>query len=1219
MRNFSLTKLSAMVILFLFIWSQQSLAQSQVSSSDPIGKIEDEHVGCAIDVHVHELMQKDPAFKKAREEALQSLKNGDHTMRSVTDNVVPVVFHIIPPCEGEFDFTKEQLQEYLDEVNVDFAGTNNTEYNCAIDPAFCGIQAGDIGLEFKLATVDPNGNPTEGITRTHSFYSYDGMNNAQIKELIQWDHTKYLNIWVVQQVAYGNFSAFATYPSSAVYYPTYDGIVTDFRYLGENNPYVDNGRPNTLTHEIGHWFELHHTWGYQYGPGWDVNCDTDDLVDDTPNCKGTTYCPNIPVNSCNDGAGDLDDNLHNFMDYSCQTMFTEGQKDRMWSYINADVGGRGQCVTTMMDALVFQDNHADVGEARIQTDKFVFTEEFFDQGNVTQTAEIVLEDCAGCSFVNNLSGKFTVNGPAVVTNGITITKTSATTANLEVNLNFMNPVQHDALSDLFFDIQFQASAINGINNVNEVFNDALLAGFKVDFNNPGTGVLHTDITDGQNPLPEGAQYWVYIGIPYVFQGIYIDNFFGYYRMQPAYPADMPIEVAIDPGTSFIKKLESGEEVSSQSFIPIGPLGNSVLFSSDWADSEGYVGLKIPGLCGEVFYAYIRLDFRNNEMEIIYAVINQDEGNGLPTDLLPECVPYAASTEFNYISNVEINDLVNQSGDNGGYEFFNSPTTELLEGETYNVLCEALNTQTNIPAGEWHVYIDLNGNGSYVDPEDYIFSKFNAMSIDEAIELIPANTLNGQSEINTTMMIIYSWYDLSIHPFCADYPFQYGEVEEYNVTITSSGACTPPEPCIPMGCDQAYLFIDQVQLNDIDNTSGNDGGYAFFSSETTDIVEGTDVNVQCTNGGIYENDSYSKWHIYVDLNADGDYLDPSELRYIGYNINDVNANVPLIPTGYLNGQAELATTMMVVLSVHDIVDICQVIAYGEVEEYPITIVGNCPTPHKSDITRSLWCNNKMFLKTTAYIGVLHQYRYRKQGTTTWTEMNPTTAASISMGILPECTLYDIQLRVFCDGTNDWTDWSGSRFYRTRALRATPSSMTAQAGDWWAYLILNNYPGDSKIFRYREVGEAWITKPATTSHYVFLDNLSPNTNYQFQVRRRCGTIGYYSCQSVVHNFSTTASGAMNIGNPPTQDLEVAQRKRMMHDVNVYPNPFAGDRLTVEMPDENITHLRLLNLNGKVVLDQDFEGSNSVDVFIENLDAGMYLLHINEKIVKRIVRTK
>lgn len=242
--------------------------------------------------------------------------------------VVPVVFHVIHNGGAE-NISDAQVHDAMRILNEDFNRTNPDWQN--VKAEFLGLVA-DVSIEFRLARKDPNGNCTNGITRTVSTLTNQG--DQQMKALIQWPRNRYLNIWVAASA--NGAAGYALLPAAAQFLATQDGIVLQHTYVGS----IGTGftqRSRALTHEVGHWINLPHTWGNSNNPGLAGNCNEDDGVADTPNTIGWTSC-NLNGTTC----GSLD-NVENFMDYSyCSKMFTNGQKTRMIASLNSTTAQRNQ-------------------------------------------------------------------------------------------------------------------------------------------------------------------------------------------------------------------------------------------------------------------------------------------------------------------------------------------------------------------------------------------------------------------------------------------------------------------------------------------------------------------------------------------------------------------------------------------------------------------------------------------------------------------------------------------------------------------------------------------------------------------------------------------------------------------------------------------------------------------------------------------------------------
>ena len=241
---------------------------------------------------------------------------------------IPVVFHIIH-MNGSENISSDVVHESIERLNIDYQAQNSDTAN-VIDEFKDLIPVTNIF--FRLATIDPDGNCTSGITRTFSTQTNIG-DQPDCGLLIQWPRDKYLNVWVVRDIAIGA-AAYTYNPSSFIHNnPVYDGIVNRYDYLGANQ--------RTLTHEVGHWINLSHVWGSSNSPGLPSNCGIDDFVSDTPNCMGNSGGCNTSYESC----GSLD-NVQNYMNYaSCSINFTQGQSDRMRASLNSSLCQRNNLWT----------------------------------------------------------------------------------------------------------------------------------------------------------------------------------------------------------------------------------------------------------------------------------------------------------------------------------------------------------------------------------------------------------------------------------------------------------------------------------------------------------------------------------------------------------------------------------------------------------------------------------------------------------------------------------------------------------------------------------------------------------------------------------------------------------------------------------------------------------------------------------------------------------
>jgi hypothetical protein len=224
----------------------------------------------------------------------QKGKPGGPPPTPVTGGTIPVYWHVIRSGSGinNGDLPPSSIAAQISVLNAAYAST---------------------GWSFALSGVDY-------ITNS-SWYGMSPGSSAesQAKNALRQGSANDLNIYSANPG--GGLLGWATFPSSYQSNPKGDGVVVLYSSLpgGSAVPYNEG---DTLTHEVGHWMGLYHT--FQGG------CSkSGDLVSDTAPERSPAFgCP-TGRDTCRGGGLDP---IENFMDYTddfCMDRFTTGQDARM--------------------------------------------------------------------------------------------------------------------------------------------------------------------------------------------------------------------------------------------------------------------------------------------------------------------------------------------------------------------------------------------------------------------------------------------------------------------------------------------------------------------------------------------------------------------------------------------------------------------------------------------------------------------------------------------------------------------------------------------------------------------------------------------------------------------------------------------------------------------------------------------------------------------------
>ena len=154
---------------------------------------------CGTDKYTILLENQYDEYKKSRKLVNEQTRNWININTSEVPSIItiPVVVHVVWNTNQE-NISDAQIFSQIDVLNADFRRTNIDAINT---PNIWSNIAADCEIEFCLATIDPNGLSTTGITRTQTSQTSFSISNDNVKYtnsggINAWPNEDYLNIWV---------------------------------------------------------------------------------------------------------------------------------------------------------------------------------------------------------------------------------------------------------------------------------------------------------------------------------------------------------------------------------------------------------------------------------------------------------------------------------------------------------------------------------------------------------------------------------------------------------------------------------------------------------------------------------------------------------------------------------------------------------------------------------------------------------------------------------------------------------------------------------------------------------------------------------------------------------------------------------------------------------------------------------------------------------------
>ncbi len=274
------------------------------------------------------LIAKDPAWARkldAQRASLQGIADNyklqaamPGAKKTTAASAIPVIFHFMVTNAqlaqiGGVAGVAQRVDSQIAVLNRDF---NRENPDSVLIPTGWKHLYASVGIRFGLAHTDPSGYGTPGYDIlilpdlpggfSGTSTNYSNAKHAGTGGVDAWDVTKYMNIWCTNFTDYPGLLGLTTYKSitgGGGFPADEEGMCMNYAAIGKRalptdyyiptgygGDHYDMGR--TLTHELGHFFEIWHTWGDDGGLcPW--NGGKDDGLADTPP-EGDAKFYNLP-------------------------------------------------------------------------------------------------------------------------------------------------------------------------------------------------------------------------------------------------------------------------------------------------------------------------------------------------------------------------------------------------------------------------------------------------------------------------------------------------------------------------------------------------------------------------------------------------------------------------------------------------------------------------------------------------------------------------------------------------------------------------------------------------------------------------------------------------------------------------------------------------------------------------------------------------------------
>jgi bacillolysin len=600
-----------------------------------------------------------------------------------------------------------------------------------------------------------------------------------------------------------------------------------------------------------------------------------------------------------------------------------------------------------------------------------------------------------------------------------------------------------------------------------------------------------------------------------------------------------------------------------------------------------------------------------------------------------CNSSGGNSSYEWIASVAIGSFSNSSGNNGGYGDFTGQTVNVTAGQSYPISLTP-GFGSTVYNEYWKIWIDYNADGDFDDAGELAFDAGGLSN----------STVNGSISIpsgasgDTRMRISMKWD--AAQTACEN--FSYGEVEDYTISISNSGADTQA-PTTPGNLTASNITETSTGLSW--SASSDNVGVTGYDVYVDGNLDGSTANTSYTVNGLSASTTYNMEVVAKD--AAGNTSSPASINVTTLD-PPADTQAPSTPGNLSASNTTQTSTDLSWTASSDNVG---------VTGYDVYVDGS----YDGSSSTTSYTVSGLNASTTYLMEVIA--KDAAGNTSSPASVNVTTQGAGGGSTTLSAHYFESGWDGWQDGGSDCyrysgtASWEGNYSIRLRDNSGTASAMTSSTYDVSGYSELEVefyfYPnsmetGEDFWVRYFD-GSSWNTVAAYASgssfnngsFYVATVNIS-SANYNFpsnaQFRFQCDASGnqdqvYIDAVTItgingtaqlntladqtktsIRKLETVTMASMPSIEAPSMDEE--EETPFFEGLSLSPNP-VRQQMKVILP-QNAISLRIISLNGAVVRELTTpEKSNLIDV--SDLQAGMYLLQVQttdevftEKFVKQ-----